>query len=508
MTKAEYLLGIDNGCTVSKAALFDLEGHEIQVASQVIDLDCPHPGWTERGMEGIWQTTSHAIRETIDKAGINPGDIVGIGTAGHGNGMYLLDRAGQPLRAGIVSTDTRAADIVGDWYHSGRHERAFPYTLQSFWPAQPNALLAWLKRAEPDNYARVGSVLLIKDYAKYCLTGVASTDWTDMSATSLMDSPRQSYSADLLAIFDIPEVLCALPPAAQSFDIIGKVTPRAARATGLVAGTPVVGGMIDIAASALGTGVFKPGQASIVCGSWSINQIVTAEPLAAPHIFMTIPYTVPGLWLTVEASATSASNLEWFVKQFCAEERAEAQRRGVSVYEVCNEQVESLPPGSTSVLFHPFLFGSNVQPTARAGFYGLAGWHTRAHLLRSLYEGVVYGHLNHVENLRDLGARMDMVRLSGGGSRSRVWTQIFADTLQVPIEVADGSELGARGAAMSAGIGVGVYRDHADAVARAVRIVRRHDPNPEATPTYLARYAEYRRLLEAMQQPWEHLSRL
>jgi L-xylulokinase len=505
---AEFLLGIDNGCTVSKAAIFDLEGHEVQVAGRAIDLDCPRPGWTERSMDGVWRTTSQAIREAIERAGINARDIVGIGTTGHGNGVYLLDRAGQPLRAGIVSTDTRAADIVTDWYRNGRHDQAFPRTMQSFWPAQPNALLAWIKQYEPENYRRIGSVLLIKDYVKYCLTGVASGDFSDTSASSLLDSARGEYSRDLLELYDIPEILAALPPLAQSFDVVGKVTPAAAQATGLAAGTPVVGGLIDIEASALGTGVFRPGQASIVCGSWSINQIVTSQPLAAPHIFMTIPYTVPGLWLTVEASATSASNLEWFVKHFCAEERAEAQKRGISVYEVCNELADSLPPGGTSVIFHPFLFGSNVQATARAGFYGVAGWHTKAHLLRALYEGVVYGHLSHIEKLEGIGAHIEMVRLSGGGSRSRVWTQIFADTLRLPVEVADGSEMGARGAAISAGIGVGVYRDHADATARAVRIVRRQEPNPQATPHYLARYAEYRRLLEAMQTPWEHLSKL
>lgn len=505
---AGYLLGIDNGCTVAKAALFDLEGREVCVASRVTDLAYPHPGWTERSMDGIWQTTSEAVREVMEHAQIRPEQVLGVGTTGHGNGVYLLDRSGQPLRAGIVSTDTRAADIVDVWYASGTHDRAFPRTLQSFWPAQPNALLAWLKRAEPENYARMGSVLLIKDFVKHCLTGQASTDLTDMSATSMMDSPNQSYSRELLEVYGIPEVMDALPPAARSFDVIGGVTEAAARATGLLAGMPVVGGLIDIEACALGSGVFRPGQASIVCGSWSINQIVTTEPLAAPHIFMTILYTVPGLWLTVEASATSASNLEWFVKHFCAEERSEAQRRGVSVYEVCNELVESTPPGASNVIFHPFLFGSNVQATARAGFYGVAGWHTRAHLLRALYEGVVFSHLNHIERLQGIGATIDMVRLSGGGSRSRVWTQMFADTLRRPVEVADGSEMGARGAAMSAGVGVGVYRDHADAVTRAVRIVRRHEPDTGATPHFLARYAEYQRLVDAMQSPWQHLSGL
>ena len=150
---------------------------------------------------------------------------------------------------------------------------------------------------------------------------------------------------------------------------------------------------------------------------------------------------------------------------------------------------------------------SNVQATARAGFYGIAGWHTKAHLLRALYEGVVYGHLSHVDKLRAIGP-LKTARLTGGGSRSEIWTQIFADALNMPMEVPHGIEVSARGAAMSAGIGVGIYRDHADAVQQAVRIVRRQEPIAENTPHYLARYREYWRLLEAMRQPWDSLSRL
>jgi L-xylulokinase len=223
---------------------------------------------------------------------------------------------------------------------------------------------------------------------------------------------------------------------------------------------------------------------------------------------MTTCYAVPELWLTTEASATSATNLEWYVNQFCGEERLKARERGISVYDLCSELVASLPPGGTDIIFHPFLYGSNVQATARAGFYGIAGWHTKAHVLRALYEGVVYGHLAHLEKLRAAGAFMDVARLTGGGARSKVWTQIFADTLQLPMEVPQGIELGARGAALCAGIGAGVYRDHAEAVERAVRIERRQDPDPTATPFYLARYAEYQRLLDAMKGPWDHLSHL
>jgi L-xylulokinase len=178
------------------------------------------------------------------------------------------------------------------------------------------------------------------------------------------------------------------------------------------------------------------------------------------------------------------------------------------VYDVCNEEVASLAPGSTNIIFHPFLFGSNVQPTARAGFYGVAGWHTRAHLLRALYEGVVYCHLNHINKLRKAGAQIKSARMTGGGSRSKVWTQMFADTIQVPMEVSDGSELGARGAALSAGIGAGIFHDYAEATTQAVSIVRVDEPNPANKQAYQDRYAEYESLVNVMSTSWNNLYKL
>lgn len=504
----QYLLGIDNGSTVSKAALFDLQGKEIAVACCKADTEYPHPGWTERDMEMLWQSTASAIREVLAKSGIRTEEIAGIGNTGHGNGIYLLDKQGQPLRNGIQSMDSRAADVIAGWNQRNLHALVFPFTIQSFWPAQPNALLAWLKQNEPQNYDRLGAILMVKDYIKYRLTGEITGDYTDMSATSLMDVRNKRYSRELLALYDLSEVYDALPILKHSSEVVGQVTTAASQETGLAVGTPVVGGLFDVDASAIGTGVINPNQACLVAGSWSINEVVTIDPIVDSELFMTTLFAEPGLYLTIEGSATSATNLEWFVNQCCGDERVEAKRRGISVYEVCNEEVASLAPDGPNIIFHPFLYGSNVQPTARAGFYGVAGWHTRAHLLRALYEGVVFGHLSHIEKLRTAGGQINTARLAGGGSRSSVWSQMFADTIQVPMEISDGNELGARGAALSAGIGAGIYNNYAEAVQEAVSIVRIHEPNPANTPFYLARYAEYQRLAKVMQAPWEALNKL
>jgi len=506
---AEYLLGIDNGLTLSKAALFDLAGREVKVASRRIEVQYPKPGYTERDMAVVWQTTAEAIREVIEASGIKPSEILAVGNSGHGNGLYMLDREDRVFRPSIASMDGRAGDIVEEWNRPGGvHDHAFPYTMQACWTAQPSVLLAWLKRHEPESYRRIGKVLLCTDFLKFCLTGEHTTDFSIISGSSLFDSVRQAYSPDLLEIYGIPEMFPALPRPVWGHEIAGRVTPGAASLTGLAVGTPVAGGLFDIDAAALGSGVINDGVLSIVAGTWSINQVITAEPIIDKRVFLCSLFAVPGMWLTLEASATSATNLEWFVTNFCAEEKAEAKARGISVYEVCNEKVASLPPGSVDIIFHPYLFGSDVQATARAGFYGLGAWHTKTHVLRALYEGVVYGHMHHIAKLRAAGAQMGLARITGGGSHSHVWTQMFADALQLPIEVSDGTEVAARGVAMAAGIGVGVYRDHADAVAQTVRIERRHEPNPATAAAYQARYAEYVNLLEAMKEPWNRLARL
>lgn len=504
-----YLMGIDNGLTVSKAAIFDLQGREIAVQGHKVSLSYPRPAWVERDSEAVWQTTATAIREAIQKAGIDPRDIVGVGNSAHGNGIYLIDKAGAPLGPSVTSMDNRASQLIDEWRQPGGVQQlAFPIVLTNIWAAQTAALLAWFKRHRPEVWEQIGHAFTCKDYIKYRLTGTATSDFSDTSGASLYDSRNRRFSAELLDLYGIGDILPALPQPIESHAIAGRVTRTAAALTGLAEGTPVAGGMFDIDASAVGAGVIDEGMLCVIAGTWSINEVVTRQPLIDERILMSTLFAVPGLWLATEASATSATNLEWFVSQFCYEENAAAAARGISVYEVCNEIVASLPPGGTDVIFHPFLFGSNVQANARAGFYGLGAWHTKAHVLRALYEGVVYGHLDHVNRLKAAGAEMKLARMTGGGARSTLWTQMFADALELPIEIPGVSENAALGVAIAAGIGVGAYTDYVDAVAQTVRVVRRHEPQPEATPKYLARYQEYQCLLEAMHEPWRRLEQL
>jgi L-xylulokinase len=502
-----YLMGIDNGGTVSKVVIFDTSGKEIQSSSRKVLAEYPRAGWAEVDMVAVWERTADAIKEVLELSGISPQQILAIGNCAHGNGIYLLDREGKPLRSAIMSLDTRAEAIVAQWNRKGFSDTAWQQTFQQHWAAQPPALLAWLKANEADTYHRIGSVLLAKDYIKYCLTNEISSDYTDMSATNLFDLNRRTYASGLLELYGIADIYPALPQIVESHEQAGTVSASAANRTGLRQGTPVVGGLFDVSATALGAGVIHSGQACIIAGTWSINEVVTDKPIDDKQLFMNSIYTQKTN-MVIEASATSASNLEWFVKNFCWEEAIEARERGISVYEVCNEKVGQIECGSSTIIFHPFLFGSNGQASARAGFYGVAAWHTKDHLLRAIYEGVVYGHMSHIEKLKASGIQLTAARFTGGAARSEVWSQIFADAIGIPIEVADGEEIGARGAAMAAGIGLGVYDSYQDAVEKAVKVKRQHEPNPEFASAYRERFIEHQKLVQLMQESWERLSKL
>jgi L-xylulokinase len=504
----KYLLGVDNGNTVTKVSLFDLQGKELYVASRSAETILPKPGWAERSMNTLWDNTAQAIRETLDQTGIKGEDIAAIGCTGHGNGLYLLNKAMMPFNNAIQSIDTRAISIVSEWEQENLRARIFDFTPQAFYPAQTPALLVWLKQHDPASYEQIGAVLMCKDYINYRLTGELTSDYTDMSAANLIDTFNKCYSSELLAQLGISEIADALPRLVASLEIVGEVTLTAASETGLAAGTPVIGGMIDIDASAIGAGVIKPGYANVLIGTWSINQVIVEKPIVSPDLFLVSPFADPRFWLVLEGSATSASNLEWFVKHFCPEAHQAAEQRNISVYDVCNELVNSVRPEDSIPIFHPFVYGSNVHPNASAGFYGVMGWHSHTHFLRAVYEGIAFGHLHHIEKLQCAGADFSTVRLAGGGARSKVWGQMFADLLNVKIEMPLGYETGTRGAALSAGVATKLYSDFDEATEQAVKIVQVYYPEPHYTAIYRTRYEQYKAVIDVMSPVWQQQSKL
>lgn len=493
-----YLLGLDAGNTVIKAVLFTLDGK--QVADHGVDgaTHKPAAGMVERSVSELWDNATVAISQCIAKAGIDARQIAAIGTAGHGNGLYLLDTDRQPL-LGIQSLDSRAAYLAST-LDAGLGGQLHAICLQRPWPAQTPVLLAWLKQHRPDLYGRAGTLLCAKDVLTWYLTGELATDISDMSGAGLVRISDAAYDNELMRLYGIDDAMGLLPPMHQPSDVVGAVTTQTAERTGLAAGTPVVAGLFDVVASAMGSGAALPGSASLVAGSWSINQVFSTEPVRDERVFMVAGYG-PGRFANMENSATSAANLEWYM-------RALIERGGhhADPFGFVNERVGQITPRHDDPLFQPFLYGGRLGSHYRASFFGLAGWHSEGHLLRALYEGVMFEHRRHVAVLAEAGVGMNQAVLSGGGSRSAHWPQIFADGLGVPVTVAEARETGALGAAMMAAVGVGVYRDEVEAAAAMTRAARTYIPDPAMGAHYDRRYAIWSRLNAASDPIWQELS--
>jgi L-xylulokinase len=496
----EYILGLDAGNTVIKAVIFDKTGRELALAARDGHSSMPKPGHVERDLNELWRNAVAVIGQCIEQAGIDAGEIIAIGCAGHGNGLYALDRDGAPL-IGIQSLDTRAVGIVADWAKQDVGARAYAHCLQRPWAAQTPTLLAWLKHHAPDLFVRIGTVFLCKDFVVNRLTDARSTDSSDMSGCGLLQMPDRRCETDLLAAYGLEDCMALLPPVLESAEIAGRITDDVAALTGLRAGTPVVAGLFDVVASAVGSGVTRTGAASVIAGTWSINQVITDEPIRDPSIFMVSTFD-PARYLAIESSATSAANLEWIVREFL-EHAAEGDK---SPFELCSELVASVDPTGDVPIYHPFLYGSQQNGSARAGFYGIAGWHTRAHMLRALFEGVAFEHKRHVDRLRSAGARVDEIVLSGGGSRSQVWPQIFADILDVPVTVARSRETGALGAAIAAAVGAGTFANFAEGAAAMTAAARNYQPNNAISPAYERRYSVYGEINQAMTPIWQRIA--
>ncbi|WP_297109899.1 FGGY-family carbohydrate kinase [uncultured Devosia sp.] len=492
-----YLLGLDAGNTVIKAVLFTLDGK--QVAAHGIDgaTHQPAAGMVERSVPELCDNARVAIGQCIAKAGIDARQIAAIGTAGHGNGLYLLDTDRQPL-LGIQSLDSRAAQLAGILdRRAGKALHAI--CLQRPWPSQTPVLLAWLKQNRPDLYGRAGTLLFAKDVLTWYLTGELASEISDMSGAGLVRMPEAVYDEELMRLYGLEDAQGMLPPLHQPSDVVGTITTQTAARTGLAEGTPVVAGLFDVVASAMGSGAALPGSASVVAGSWSINQVFSTEPVKDERVFMVAAYG-PNRYANMENSATSAANLEWYVRALI-----ERGAHHDDPFGFVNELIGQVSPRHDDPLFQPFLYGGRLGSHYRASFFGLAGWHSEGHLLRALYEGVMFEHRRHVSVLADAGVGMDQAVLSGGGSRSAHWPQIFADGLGVPVTVAEARETGALGAAMMAAVGVGLYQDEVEAAGAMTRAVQTYVPDPAMAAHYERRYGIWSTLNAASDPIWQEL---
>ena len=459
-----YYLGVDNGGTATKAAVFDETGREVAAAGMETAMLVPQPGFTERDMDEMWEASCQVIRKAIEKAGIAGEEIACVAVCGHGKGLYLWGKDGKPVRNGIISTDNRAWRYPVQWKKDGTEKKVFERSCQHILSSQPVSLLAWLKDNEPEALERTQWIFACKDYVRFRLTGEAFAELTDYSGCNLVNLHTGQYDQELLGLFGLSACMEKLPPLRYSTDMCGNITKEAARKTGLKEGTPVAGGAFDIDACAVA--VTDEEHVCMIAGTWSINEYIGRDPITDGSVMMNSFFCLPGYYLVEECSPTSAGNNEWFIKTLLPELKEECKKKGTGIYEQMNDWAEEIPVKEFCPVYLPFLMAGNVHPNASGSFVGISNFHTRKHLLRSVYEGVAFSHRYHLERLlRTKRGPVRSIRLAGGAARSPVWAQMFADVMKLPIEIVQVNETGAFGCALIGAAASGAYEDIAGAAA-------------------------------------------
>ena len=499
----KYLLGIDNGGTFSKAALFDTDGKQIAVVSKQTDVLTPKSGYTERDMNDLWQANVYCIREVIIQSKIKPEDIAGVSFSGHGKGLYMVEENGFPSYHGILSTDARAWEYVEKWNQSDVKDRVFEKSYQEILACQPVSLLAWFRDNKPEVLERTRWIFSVNDYIRFLLTGEAYGEYTNFSGANLVNLKTQQYDEELLECFGLSGIMDKLPPLRYSADICGRITRSAGEETLLPEGIPVAGGMFDVDACGIASGLDDPKQLCMIAGTWSINEYIAKQPITDKSVSLNSMFCIPGYFLVEESSPTSAGNFEWFVKNLMNSEKEYAKKLGISVYELADRMVNEIDPADCNVIFLPFLNGSNEDALAKGTFIGLTSYHKKVHMIRAVFEGVVFSHVTHVKKLLKNREKPESIRISGGASKSDVWVQIFADALQIPIDVIEDKELGAQGAAIAAGIAAGIYRDYPEGIKRTVKITKTIYPREIYQKVYEEKYKTYRTVVDALSGAWK-----
>ncbi|WP_040976378.1 FGGY-family carbohydrate kinase [Necropsobacter massiliensis] len=478
-----FYLGIDCGGTFIKAALFDQQGKMYACERKNVEIISDREGYAERDMNRLWQVCADVIRLTVQKSNIAPAQIEAVGISAQGKGAFLLDKNKRPLGRAILSSDQRATAIVKRWRQLAIPEIIYPITSQALWSGHPVSILRWLKENEPERYTKINHVLMSHDYLRFCLTGKLHCEETNISESNFYNMHTGQYDPALTKLFGIEEIFDKLPPIIKGNQIAGTVNLQAAKKTGLKIGTKVVGGLFDVVSTALCANLQDEQTLNVVLGTWTIVSGVSAQFDQTSGLICG-RYIQDGKFIIHDDSPTSAGNLDWFINKW----------ENITYSEV-NKIIADLPPVSSSILFVPFLYGSNIKLGMQAGFYGLQSYHTQAHLLQAVYEGILFSLMYHLERMKVRFPNTQILRITGGVTKSQVWLQMLADLTGLTLEIPQIEETGCFGAALIAMQGVRKAEKNAMIAQVAMQTIQ---PSKQNFSLYQEKYQRYQKLVDAL----------
>jgi xylulokinase len=468
------LIGLDVGTTAVKALAVGDDGAILARCEVSYPLSTPRPGWAEQDPEDWWRATEQALAQ------LGVDEPAGIGLSGQMHGLVALDSADRVIRPAILWNDGRTAAECAEIEEKVGLDNLIARTGNRALTGFTAPKLLWLRRHEPDNYARIARIMLPKDYVRLRLCGEHATDVADASGTLLLDVARRRWSDAVLEALELDAAW--LPRLLESPEVSG-TTPD---------GVPVAAGPGDQAAGALGVGVDRPGPLSIALGTsgvvFAALPAFAADKRARVHAFC---HAVPGGWHAMGVMLSAAGSLTW-LRRVAGE--------GVEFGDLVREAA-AWEPGVEGLTFLPYLAGErtpHADPDARGAFAGLSLRHDRGALVRAVLEGVAFGLRDSFDLLRELGMEPERGRVSGGGARSELWLKIVASVLGIPLERPVAEEGAAYGAALLGGVAGGVWADTGEAVRACVRTTGEVDPDPAWQAEYGEVVERYRALYPAL----------
>jgi xylulokinase len=497
----DYLAGIDLGSTSLKVVIYDVNGNAVAKASRPTERynpDPAHPDWVIWKPEQIWGGVCESLREATAQIG-DASALRAVAVTGMGMDGVPMTKDGRWLYPFISWHCPRTKPQHEWWLNRIGAEKQFAISGNPVWHTNTALRLLWMREHEPAILDRTHKWLLIEDFINFMLCGEFATDYSMASNTLLLDQRTRTYSDELLAVSGIDRrLLCDPKP---SGTIIGQVHAQAAAATGLRNGTPIVLGGHDFLCGALPAGAFKPGVVLSVLGTWDIVVAALPKPV------LTTEGNRMGAWVdshvardmwAVMGSSVAGEMLEWFRREYGFEAAQKAQAEGGVDWDFLLQTAAASPPGANGVMFLPHLSGTHfpiVDPNSMGAFIGLRSATTKGDMLRAVIEGLSYQYRQILDGLEQgFGQRADKLVAVGGGTRNSFVMQNKADVVGKPIECPELEEATPLGAAILAGIGVGLYKDEQDAFEHVRKPSRVYEPNPSAFASYAGRYRVFEQL--------------
>jgi xylulokinase len=496
-----YLLGLDIGTSGVKALLISVEGKIISSKTVSYPLATPYPGWAEQSPYDWWEATLKVIEEVVSSTHINSSQIKGISLSGQMHSSVFLNEKMEVIRPAILWSDTRTSEQCKEIYtKAGGLDQLIHYVSNPALEGFTAPKILWLKENEPENYQKVKYILLPKDYIRYRLTNELFTEVSDAAGTLLFDVIKKRWSTGLLEKLEINQDL--LPSVLNSFDLAGKITKPIAEKTGLKFGTPVVAGGADNACGAVGSGIIQEGRVMVSIGSSGVVLAQTNNPQADQegriHLFN---HACPDSWYMMGVTLSAGMSYKWLQKNLF---------NNILDYSKLDQLAEEINPGSEGLIFLPYLYGERTphnDANARGVYFGISGKHDQRHFVRSVLEGVTFALRDSLELIKDKGIKIKEIRAIGGGVKSRVWQQILADVLGEEINLLNVEEGPAFGAALIAGVGVGVYSSFAEAVNRIIKVKKTIVPRIKNAKRYNQYYQLYKKLYYNLKEDFKELAK-